>query len=383
MPCKARKVKCGEEHPTCINCQRTGEPCDYSVRLNWEGRRTKRSLSLGTLLGTAQPSKDSSHTEQPSFNHTFTINNPTQGLDPKPIAKRVQTAPVSVETGKRKLEQLESYNDCLSRSQGASSRSIQQQHGSNFAPPLSTPNHNARIHSSTSSLRRIVPATPNTSQRLYKRSKSLAESGNPDAFSQYGPISSPISLMGETPPASLLRSGTVSTPIGSPLTPVSLGIKSDDEMRSPRLSLPPPASPENSRLSVDYLLSSSPRHVYGVNKGLVPSFGPPLFNSGFKQENHDIGAISQTVASIKHSGHILQAVGVGFDSQQYESSQFTVPGVGYYGQPIPIWIPRNIEPLPAKLRENSMNLLVSPALSYQVDVYITLMTLVNSTSITS
>ncbi|KAK1636854.1 hypothetical protein BDP81DRAFT_29617 [Colletotrichum phormii] len=187
-PCKARKVKCGEEHPTCINCQRTGEPCDYSVRLNWEGRRTKRSLSLGTLLGTAQPFKDSSHTEQPSFNHTFTINNPTQGLDPKPIAKRVQTAPVSVETGKRKLEQLESYNDCLSRSQGASSRSIQQQHGGHFAPPLSTPNHNARSHSSTSSLRRIVPATPNTSQRLYKRSKSLAESVLPRLFSARAPF---------------------------------------------------------------------------------------------------------------------------------------------------------------------------------------------------
>ncbi|KAG6015649.1 hypothetical protein E4U54_003172 [Claviceps lovelessii] len=43
-PCKARKVKCGEEHPACKNCVKTGDICDYSVRLNWEGRRTKRLL---------------------------------------------------------------------------------------------------------------------------------------------------------------------------------------------------------------------------------------------------------------------------------------------------------------------------------------------------
>ena len=40
-PCKARKVKCGEEKPACINCQRQGETCDYSIRLNWDGRNKK------------------------------------------------------------------------------------------------------------------------------------------------------------------------------------------------------------------------------------------------------------------------------------------------------------------------------------------------------
>lgn len=37
-PCKARKVKCGEEKPRCLNCDRQGETCDYSIRLNWGGR---------------------------------------------------------------------------------------------------------------------------------------------------------------------------------------------------------------------------------------------------------------------------------------------------------------------------------------------------------
>ncbi|KAG7073573.1 C6 zinc finger protein [Colletotrichum scovillei] len=377
-PCKARKVKCGEEHPTCINCQRTGEPCDYSVRLNWEGRRTKRSLSLGTHTGITQPSKDSFRTEQPPFNHTFTVSNPTQDADPKPLAKRVLTAPFSVEAGKRKLEQLETRDDSLSQFQNTSSRSSQHQNGAPFAPPRSAPNHNARGHSSTSSLRRIVPATGNTSQRLHKRPKSLAETKNPDMLSQYGPMSSPISLIGKSPPTSFLSSGAISTSTGTPLTPVSLVIKSDDETRSPVLSLPSPASPEDSRLSVNYLLSSSPRVIHGVNKGLIQPFGPPLLNYGCKQEvseeatfygfdlgipdadiaqNDDAGSISPTASSTRHSGHFLQALCGGSYSQQPETINGTMPGVWYYGQPIPIWIPRSIEPIPAKLRENPMNIL--------------------------
>ncbi|SLM33986.1 Zn(2)-C6 fungal-type DNA-binding domain [Lasallia pustulata] len=53
-PCKARKVKCGEEKPKCQNCERQGEPCDYSIRLNWEGR-TKRKGDNATPESTGSP----------------------------------------------------------------------------------------------------------------------------------------------------------------------------------------------------------------------------------------------------------------------------------------------------------------------------------------
>ncbi|KAE8552612.1 hypothetical protein EYB25_003991 [Talaromyces marneffei] len=43
-PCKRRKIKCTEEKPSCANCLRQGDTCDYSIRLNWEGR-TKRKAS--------------------------------------------------------------------------------------------------------------------------------------------------------------------------------------------------------------------------------------------------------------------------------------------------------------------------------------------------
>ncbi|KFY93990.1 hypothetical protein V498_04092, partial [Pseudogymnoascus sp. VKM F-4517 (FW-2822)] len=42
-PCKARKVKCDEAHPTCLSCQRQNEVCDYSVRLNWDGRGKRKA----------------------------------------------------------------------------------------------------------------------------------------------------------------------------------------------------------------------------------------------------------------------------------------------------------------------------------------------------
>ena len=45
-PCKNKKVKCGEEKPKCLNCERQGESCDYSIRLNWEGRIKRKSGEL-------------------------------------------------------------------------------------------------------------------------------------------------------------------------------------------------------------------------------------------------------------------------------------------------------------------------------------------------
>ncbi|EAW08531.1 Zn(II)2Cys6 transcription factor [Aspergillus clavatus NRRL 1] len=79
-PCKARKVKCGEEKPSCLNCRRQNEPCDYSIRLNWEGR-TRRKSSVGSpssqssghsghflslaLLSSETASRDSLESSQP------------------------------------------------------------------------------------------------------------------------------------------------------------------------------------------------------------------------------------------------------------------------------------------------------------------------------
>ncbi|GFF60279.1 C6 zinc finger domain protein [Aspergillus lentulus] len=57
-PCKTRKVKCDEEKPSCLNCRRQNENCDYSIRLNWEGR-TRRKSSVSSP--SSQSSGHSAH----------------------------------------------------------------------------------------------------------------------------------------------------------------------------------------------------------------------------------------------------------------------------------------------------------------------------------
>ncbi|KMQ45632.1 Protein of unknown function DUF3468 [Trichophyton rubrum] len=47
---RSRKGCCGEEKPSCINCKRQGDKCDYSIRLNWEGRARKRAAAEDTGL---------------------------------------------------------------------------------------------------------------------------------------------------------------------------------------------------------------------------------------------------------------------------------------------------------------------------------------------
>ena len=52
-PCKHRKIKCGEEKPCCLNCERNGEKCDYSIVLNWQGRNKKGGSPGNNMLGTS------------------------------------------------------------------------------------------------------------------------------------------------------------------------------------------------------------------------------------------------------------------------------------------------------------------------------------------
>jgi Fungal Zn(2)-Cys(6) binuclear cluster domain len=62
-PCKNRKIKCDEAKPSCVNCQRQGETCDYSIRLNWGGRRKKTDFGDGTItFETSRPSSSDSTT---------------------------------------------------------------------------------------------------------------------------------------------------------------------------------------------------------------------------------------------------------------------------------------------------------------------------------
>ncbi|KOS44463.1 hypothetical protein ACN38_g4613 [Penicillium nordicum] len=78
--CKARKVKCGEEKPACLNCQRQGDLCDYNVRLNWGGRTKRMSID--------SPSSQSSGYGGAviGFTDAFAINNMSPTSFPTPTS---------------------------------------------------------------------------------------------------------------------------------------------------------------------------------------------------------------------------------------------------------------------------------------------------------
>ncbi|KAK2062272.1 hypothetical protein LY76DRAFT_306684 [Colletotrichum caudatum] len=210
----------------------------------------------------------------------------------------------------------------------------------------------------------------------HKRTKSLAESSDPGGPRQHSYISSPASLTGSSPPVSRLRSRTSSTSVGCPLTPVSLVLRPEDDTRSPILSLPSPASPGSSRLSVSYLLSGSPRVPHGRSTSVSLSSSTPLssettdggvdeavfygYDHGIRDTdiNHtdDFRAISQMTTYVSHDSAFPNGV-QNEASWCFELAHATSVGDGYYSQPVPIWIPHNLQPLPPKLRDNSMNLL--------------------------
>ncbi|KAL8719731.1 MAG: hypothetical protein Q9225_003301 [Loekoesia sp. 1 TL-2023] len=88
-PCKNRKIKCGEEKPGCQNCERAGETCDYSIRLNWEGRNKRKaggttpepSFILDAPLDDAQPAISATSgpapttgNQRPSLRHSESQN---------------------------------------------------------------------------------------------------------------------------------------------------------------------------------------------------------------------------------------------------------------------------------------------------------------------
>ncbi|KAF4842700.1 hypothetical protein CGCSCA4_v008439 [Colletotrichum siamense] len=136
-------------------------------------------------------------------------------------------------------------------------------------------------------------------------------------------------------------------------------------------------------LSVDYLLSGSPDLTHRPKKHAQYNFGPPLpdlrpkedvledaifygYDLGFRDadinQNNDLGAISKTNSNVESSMTVMGGGRGGFPPLQpsgigLQSSVLPRMTGGYYDRPILIRIPRNLEPLPSKLRDNPMNLL--------------------------
>ena len=80
-------MKCGEEKPRCLNCERNGEPvCDYSIRLNWDGRLKRKGTS------TLEPGESSASTRRNTLRiaQESSVNPPRRHVCRRQLAHYVQ-----------------------------------------------------------------------------------------------------------------------------------------------------------------------------------------------------------------------------------------------------------------------------------------------------
>ncbi|KAL8805720.1 MAG: hypothetical protein Q9200_005311 [Gallowayella weberi] len=130
-PCKNRKIKCGEQKPQCQNCERAGETCDYSIRLNWEGRNKRKAGTTPEPLVFMNAPSDS-----PS--------NPTEdSVRPTSAGVRQQRPALNKSESQNSTRSLESIEEYKRRLQFSPDDTLQQPQDKNtrlswLDPALST-----------------------------------------------------------------------------------------------------------------------------------------------------------------------------------------------------------------------------------------------------
>ncbi|RDW64128.1 hypothetical protein BP5796_10630 [Coleophoma crateriformis] len=350
-PCKARKVKCDEARPTCVNCQKQGDTCDYSIKLNWEGRGKKKSdgaagtgqidFNAGIIsLGPSRPSFSieiaPAKVNTPSdFENGSTEQSPSSHTAPPDMS---MIDPALVGSGGPL------YSDVMF---GGIRTQMDQGYAQSYE----------RYHASTTpSLERPAKRSRNEQDIIYSPTMPPP---NYTSFPSYG-----------------TDAGSLTSPPSNAGTPSS---HSDDGSK-PYSGRPSSLSSQNSpglrRLSVNSLLSGPPGIPAKDDRGLGSSNSsqswPPTvqdetttwgIDRGIKDldvgKNDDMNAISGS-APTPTRDHLELILDCDGNNQPVEfgfGSETAFESGGYYNKPVSISIPRTLEPLPAKLLENPMNLL--------------------------
>ncbi|KAK2610571.1 hypothetical protein N8I77_003989 [Diaporthe amygdali] len=382
-PCKARKVKCGEERPICVNCERTGETCDYSIKLNWEGRK-KKNPGFETILFQV-PSESSSSSQQDArctsvVSSIATTSRMTEGQSPSMSSFRAgeqETIPGSEparasSSGTSSKGSLPGMNVFGGRSRGhARDNSVEI--------PVCSPDFSGPIpllpqpHISTFNAVSgpYAPASENSIDGIGRPPplKRLKYSVDLDVPPQ---ISSPTesTSAGATPrlfPSITSTGLATATTASSPLTPAASSPYSDGG-RQTSSSHGMLGSPDVRKMSVNSLLSGPPGPV-------ARQYAPPSeravnarttlclsqvttyygVDPGFKDldlgQNDDAHAIIKSFRDSTAEDDMRAAESIRTEDKSATRRQ------GYYNRPMPVRIPQDLEPLPSKLRDNPMNLL--------------------------
>ena len=365
-PCKARKVKCGEEKPMCTNCAKSGETCDYSIRLNWGGRSRKEKDGTPSEAGSftfvssptsASHSKSNSNGQEHVFSSQHIVSAPRRPPSSHPAELPTPEPTPSTEGAtldpRLRLGQPPQHQDFQPPQFGGlpylPNLNIQQSPSSNErSPPTSVPAGDEFRWSPQHSAKR-VKLNPMRSPQPGQPSPVFAVPQYPTQVDQ-------------SPGSTHFTPHSISSIVNTPATPGS-SIHSGSPF--PQQQAPPPHvqdPPDLRRLSVKSLLSEPseeperPRfsraestggyRTYGYDHGIHDEDMPRMNDHGvILPKSPDLRRASAAVSEVSNSSGEIDAKQIAFE-----------PG-GYYAQPVPIKIPRVLEPLPSELLDNQMNLL--------------------------
>ncbi|PQE11704.1 hypothetical protein CJF32_00004872 [Rutstroemia sp. NJR-2017a WRK4] len=421
-PCKARKVKCDEARPTCVNCSKQGETCDYSIRLNWDGRGKKKpqdgvgagqiNFSATSPIDTAPKDAGQLSTEPFTAFQSFAPGS-TPVVDhnardteyPKQTTETTMIDPaLMLAVASPTAALMPEYHSGPGQLHLQHPQSFERYHSGVSVPPVSpmlvdAPNrsqemgneledpgtHSSAASTSNKSVGFLDIESPISTPPYYR-----SAIGTPAADASLDRPSKRVKHDSLTPSSSMLPPSQPRTlyndevQASSSQLPSPRAISSNFGVDSYRSRRPPQGSDQLRRLSVNSLLSGPP-------EGQLPAQSPgSVQNSDHESQGWspsvsdvyrdtetwgvdrgfidlDIGknddanatsgmspkAVRQNQELIIGSPGIASPVEFGFGME----SSDTALDVRYYDKPVPICIPRALEPLPTKLLENPMNLL--------------------------
>lgn len=370
--CKAKKVKCGEEKPRCSNCDKNGEDvCDYSIRLNWDSKLSKRKgIEFHEASGQVTPKSSASSTIPGMGTMSFAVDSSRN----MPQIFRSHSHSTSRSSGTF-LSQVDGHSRSGSPTPTASSFSLEEP-----SPILSPPPPLFTESPIFSNVRPSGPHPTNSAKRPRHGSVSEPVFGVGAGYgyvSGYSPnfMNSYVPTYNQNNKPSMRELPQFTDPYThEPLDPI---LYREDYSKSNHDTMPPPRSSiasqeDNRKMSVPYDPDDDPRRMsvnsllikeeseakqrpamsrhdsddrmqfYGIDRGL-PDLDIP--------RNNDQQVLDVTTPVMSHAQTERR------DSSTEFGFSSTANSVAGYASNLHVKISKTLLPLPSVLHNNPMNLM--------------------------
>lgn len=423
----------GEEKPTCTNCQRQGETCDYSIRLNWDGRSKKKddgrpgSQQAISFATPASPTVPGQHGANGIIHHqdvsgqmsaASAVSNNVQQLRPSaspytnhlgtqesllpPITNFTHNLPLpAVDFNPTILPPLPLLRNPTWGESGTNGHYTETSPMPPLRHTLSLPSYPSPadsgfgspglvngIYGANGHSLHMPPPTSNPNPMIYQEAasspfnnaKRMRLSPRTDSFNRNPTLLQRAGSYGPNDTEELARvqfnphtPTFVPTYFNNPLTPAASStshVDNDDRRISVSSLLSEDPEPDEAKQAGQSdrggaveevitrrgslhqrMISYSETETYGQDRGHpdldIPRNNDTVAISGMSPSEH-----SDFEAWLRDTDVAVPEFGFGLVSRDTVFAKG-----GYYATPVPIKIPRKLEPLPRTLSENPMNLL--------------------------